>query len=497
MWFTRRQLIQRGSALWASLGVTRQSFAGFSTSDQIDADVVVVGSGIAGLTSAISAKTQKPSARVLVLEKNTTPFYSATAYASGLFNISAPNVRGSGSLYQELLELGHGLNDPGLLAAYADNSQAALKWFTDHGVKGAMKANPALSGRKTFLPKNAGGVRYLEVLYVQATRLGVEYLPGAKAHKLVQTPSGRVGEVLFDNRGYQRSVHARNAVILATGGFMGNIQKIDHYCGTERELLTFSSPASQGEGLDMAVDIGADVHMLDKVAGYAYGLPLDIDTRRGLIFRGDFLCSRGAIAIDRFGRRFVNEDLNSPSVFRVMQSKNMSESYVLASESHLDEFIKEDFPYVIGWDRQRFTLELLGSGSFVQRFKSISQMANKIGVPQGELKDTIEMFNGFLESGKDAQFGRNVARIRPLKPPYFLFACRPVSGVSLGGLRVLSSLQVINTQGQPINGLFAAGELVGGIHGDNFAGGSSLGSAATLGFLAGKSIWSNRPETLP
>ena len=238
----------------------------------------------------------------------------------------------------------------------------------------------------------------------------------------------------------------------------------------------------------MAIQIGAATCLLGKVAGYAYGVPLDADTRRGLICRGDFLCASGAIAIDRTGERFVNEELNSPTVFGVMQEKGMSECYVLASRAQLDMFLREDFPYVIGWDRRRFTRDLTVDSSFGQRFESLAQMADKIGADLKTLTNTVRLFNQNIQQGSDPVFGRNLAHLSQLKAPWYLFACHTVSGVSLGGLKISPRMEVLNSQMHPIKGLYAIGEVTGGVHGDNFAGGSSLSSAATFGFLAGKFI---------
>ena len=486
MSISRRQLLLNGALLAASAS----SFSAAARNTVLNdmADVVIIGSGIAGLACAVSAKTHNPGTRVVVLEKNTTPFYSSTAFASGLFNISPPNARGKGSLYQELLDLGHGLNDRDLLSVYVDHSQTALKWLTDHGVQVAAKSNPAFTGRKTYLPKNGGGVRYLEALYVEACRLGIEFRFNAKALRLLKNDSKRICTVEYASALGLSRLQAKQAVVLATGGFLGSIEKIDQYCGAAKRLFTFSSPASQGEGLDMAIQIGAATCLLGKVAGYAYGVPLDADTRRGLIFRGDFLCARGAIAIDRTGERFVNEELNSPTVFGVMQEKGMSECYVLASRAQLDMFLREDFPYVIGWDRRRFTRDLTVDSSFGQRFESLAQMADKIGADLKTLTNTVRLFNQNIQQGSDPVFGRNLAHLSQLKAPWYLFACHTVSGVSLGGLKISPRMEVLNSQMHPIKGLYAIGEVTGGVHGDNFAGGSSLSSAATFGFLAGKFI---------
>lgn len=484
--------MDRRHLLLGSIALSASALSVPALSGETDnADVVIIGSGIAGLACAVSAKAQAPTARVVVLEKNTTPFYSSTAFASGLFNVSPPGARGKGSLFQELLDLGHGLNDTELLALYVDHSQAALKWLTDHGVQVAAKSNPAFTGRKTYLPKNGGGVRYLEALYVEACRLSIEFRFNSKALRLLPDNSERVTSVEFTSPSGLHRLHAKRAVVLATGGFLGNIGKIDKYCGASKRLFTFSSPASQGEGLEMATEIGAATCFLGKVAGYAYGVPLDADTRRGLIFRGDFLCARGAIAIDRTGRRFVNEELNSPTVFGVMQEKSMSECYVLASKTHLYTYLREDFPYVIGWNRQRFTRDLAENGSFGQRFDSLAQMAVKIGADLETLSETVSLFNHEITRGIDSAFGRNIAHLVPLSAPWYLFACHTVAGVSLGGLKISPRMEVLDSQMQPIKGLYAIGEVTGGIHGDNFAGGSSLSSAATFGFLSGKFICRN------
>lgn len=166
----------------------------------------------------------------------------------------------------------------------------------------------------------------------------------------------------------------------------------------------------------------------------------------------------------------------------------MSECYVLASKTHLYTYLREDFPYVIGWNRQRFTRDLAENGSFGQRFDSLAQMAVKIGADLETLSETVSLFNHEITRGIDSAFGRNIAHLVPLSAPWYLFACHTVAGVSLGGLKISPRMEVLDSQMQPIKGLYAIGEVTGGIHGDNFAGGSSLSSAATFGFYPANSF---------
>lgn len=129
-------------------------------------------------------------------------------------------------------------------------------------------------------------------------------------------------------------------MILCTGGFAGDVNRVDRDIPKFAGLPTFASPSSRGEGLDMATRIGAATHLLDYMGAYAYGFPLDEETRRGLIFRGHVMNLYGSITLNKAGKRFINDDQNSTKVAQFLTSHHERTVYQLATEAQLSDFMK-------------------------------------------------------------------------------------------------------------------------------------------------------------
>lgn len=372
---------------------------------------------------------------------------------------------------------------------FAANSAKALDWLTDHGVIFTPQPNAAFRLDRMHGCDKHTGQQYVETLFNEAKKIGVDIEMSTRVVELITNEAAdEVLGVKAVKGGKDLFVRATKGVVIATGGFCGDVAMIDKYILDFRGALTFSSPNSQGEGLKMATKIGAGTTHMNFAAVYGYGVPLSKDkkNRQGLIFRGHVMNLYGPITVGPDGKRFVNDDLGATSISQAMAQKGFKKVFQVATEDQLNDFMAKDPIQVIGWSQEKFKKELEDQKIFVYKADTIAELAKKMGLPSQELEKTIERYNKFVQSGKDEDFNRKYMKGTFEKGPFYGFVGEPIAGISLGGLRVDKNLNVLDVYDRPIKHLYAAGEVIGGIHGGSYIGGNSVGSSLTLGMVAGK-----------
>ncbi len=465
-------------------------------------DLLIIGAGAAGLFAAISAK-EAGLKRVILIEKFPSPFFSSTAYSAGSVNASGTisqiqhgviDTEGLREFEMEIFREGNFKNDKHLVANYVKNASSTLDWLSEKGVELTPAENFAFRLKRMHGCDRGTGSRYVEVLFSEVVRLGVETWFQTKAQKILTDGSNSVLGAKVTRNHKTVNILAKNGVILCTGGFAGDVNRIDKDIPSFAGAPTFSSPSSLGEGLDMACAIGASTHFIPYAGAYAYGVPLDDETRRGLIFRGHVMNLFGSITLNRLGKRFTNDDQNSTKVAQLLARNKEKTVFQLATHTQLQEFLKNDPIQVIGWDRSKFLQEMEDGNYFISKTNSLEEVATLMKVPVIPFIEEIERYNGMVRSGKDTDFGRKHLKGLFNEGPFYLFKGTPVVGITIGGLKVNERLQVVNEYGDPIKNFFAAGEVVGGLHGTSYIGGTSLAGALTLGRLAGK-IASEKPNS--
>lgn len=435
-----------------------------------DCEVLIIGAGAAGLSAGVAAK-EAGIGSVALIEKNPSPFFSSTSYSAGSVNASGTlaqkehgihDENGTEEFIQELLTAGDFKNDKNLVRLYAENAAETLDWFSERGIIFTPAPNIAFSKYRMHGCDRHSGSQYVEVLFSEAKSLGVDIRFGVRALSLITDDNGAVRGVRVSTGFDQKDIYASRAVVLATGGFAGDVERVDLMYPDYKGSPTFSSPASRGEGLDMAMSIDAATHFLSCSGAYAYGFTLDEETRRGLIFRGHVMNLYGSITVNAEGKRFINDDLNSTQVANFLASKGIKRVYQLASKKQLDRFLSTDQIQVIGWDRARFLQEMEEEKYFIRKGRTIKELAGKMGIPYAELNRTISRYNGFVKTQEDLDFGRKHLIDGFEEGPFFGFVCTPIVGISSGGLRVDSTQRVMRKNGKQIEGLYAVGEIVGG-----------------------------------
>lgn len=494
-----RRTLFKSFALGLATTTTASAWANVTQPAQWDqtCDVLIIGAGAAGLFAAVSAK-ENGAKSVVLLEKASSPFLNSTSLSAGSVNATGTKAqfkngvddRGNTAEFaKEVEKTGKGLADPTLVKIFAENSSKALDWLTDHGVVFTPQPNAAFRLKRMHGCDKHTGAQYIDTLFKNAKKIGIDVKLNSKVVELITNKEAdEVLGVKAVCKGKDIFIRATKGVIIATGGFCGDVNMIDKYIMDFRGALTFSSANSQGEGLKMATKIGAASTHMNYAAVYAYGVPMskDKNNRKGWIFRGHVMNLYGPITIGPDGKRFVNDDLGATSISQAMSHKGFKKVFQIATETQLLDFMKNDPIQVIGWDQSTFKKELEEQKVFVVKADTIAELAKKMGLPVAEVEATVNRYNEFVKNGKDEDFNRKYMKGTFEKGPYYGFIGQPIAGISLGGLKVDKNLNVVDVYDKPIKHLFAAGEAIGGIHGGSYIGGNSVGSSLTLGLIAGK-----------
>jgi len=444
------------------------------------ADVVVIGCGAAGLSAAIEAADR--GARVIVLESEPSPAGStrlSAGYAAFCETDLAPGPREE--LYQDLLEAHDGDHDEVLVRLYVDHAAATYRRLLELGVRFAGTFQFAHMhqpwGHEIAGPGVHGGAELGRLLEVAARERGIEIMTSARARRLLRNGDGRVDAVSVDTHGGALTLTARRAVVLASGGFTRNPALVRNHGrpGTER-ILPITGAGSRGDGLTMALALGADTTYL--TAGIAPTGPADPVTAKGAM-----LVYSGAVILNRDGHRFCDES-------------GLYNDISWAALEQPDALIFQIYDEAI---REAHLGTMLGrvlSGYAEHKADTLEQLLGLLqqagGLQAGQAKLSIDVYNDAVGRGADPGFGRRHLVGTTGTPP--AIASGPFYGIVTvpgtthfnGGLKVDASLRVIDVFGEPIAGLYAAGEVTGGFHGAGYLSASHVGMALIFGQLAGQ-----------
>ena len=304
----------------------------------------------------------------------------------------------------------------------------------------------------------------------------------------VRTKSTRTGEV-----GISRS----HAVILATGGFQSNLALVRQHWPKDtpvpERLLAGSGINSVGSGLELASKVGGAVSNLDHQWNYQRGLP---DPRYPGAERGLNAGVNDSLWVNAQGKRFVDEEASSPETLRALLRQRPATYWVI-----FDERAKATL-YVIGtgWNQAALEHWILNNPELLKRGDSIRELAAQTGLPPESLAATVARYNAMVSKGSDMDFGRFGKRAKEDPPdrrvppkieqqPFYALEMFPLTRKSMGGIAIDRLTRVLDEGGQPVMGLYAAGEAAGlaGINGRAALEGTFLGPSVLTGRIAGRS----------
>ena len=442
------------------------------TPETLKCDVVIVGAGGAGLTAAIQAK--QDGADVLVLEK--MPMVGGNSLkATGGMNAAgtkfqeALGITDSGvqEFIEDTMNGGHQLNDIELVTAMAEQSSDAVDWLAELGA--ALPKVAATGGtvhKYLHEPEDGSAVGsfLVEKLNETCEKMDIPILLNTEATELIMDGDAAVG-VKAQDKEHDYTIQAK-AVILATGGFGANYDMMTQYNPALAGAVTTNHAGATGDGINMAVAVGADTVDMEQIQ-----LHPTVYQKTGLLV-SESVRSMGGILVNAEGKRFTNDMSTRDAVSNAELEQTGSYAYIIFDQRIVDDLSS--------------TQKYINSGLTVQA-DTYEDLAKAMGLEGDAVQNfvaTMDTWNAAVASGEDAEFGRNNGMDEDLSTaPYYAIQIAPGIHHTMGGLNTDS--EVLTTQGAAIPGLFAAGEVTGGVHGGNRIGGNAVCDFVVFGRIAG------------
>lgn len=452
---------------------------------QVEADVVVIGGGGAGLAAAVSAAEQ--GAKVVLLEK-LPRLGGNTIISGGAYNAADPARQREQGIedsvekhFEHTFKGGGEKGDPALVRLLVENALAAKQWLEGYGMKFLEEIGTVIGALwpRTHFSVDPAGTGFIKTLEAASRRLGVDIRLETRALELVQDRDGRITGVKAegpDKRPMQ--FNAKRGVVIATGGFGANVEMRQKYDPRLTAAVpTTNHPGATGDGIVMAEKVGADLVGMEYIQVLTLGNPAG-DGLAGLVT----ISVDNVVFVNKEGKRFVNEfarrDVLAEAVFK--QTGGMfymvNDAKIVGEKNHLGENIAA----------------LVERGSILKA-DTLRDLALKMGVPAETLEQTVAEFNRMVSEKSDPAFGRTVFAKKIDTAPFYAVARVPAVHHTMGGVRINDRAQVLREDGTTIPGLYAAGEVTGGMHGNNRLGGNALPDVIVFGRIAGKNVAAERP----
>jgi flavocytochrome c len=458
-------------------------------------DVVVVGSGFAGLAAAVEASNS--GASVILLEKMSSPGGNSAISDGGIAaaGTALQNKYGfkdsAQLMYEDMMRAGLGLNYPDLVREVAEKSNEIFQWSMDYlGVEYMDRVDHfgGHSVHRCYTAANRTGATIIDRQVAKATEVGVDIRMKTLLKAFILDPEDGVLGVSVLNgynhkdpeTGTVENIKARKAVILATGGFGSDVAfRVSQDPRLTEEVDTTNKPFATAEALKEALRIGASpVHMSHIQLG-PWTSPDEKGFGVGPVFSDYIVFLYGIVLDPETGKRFINE---------LSDRKTLSDA--LLEIGHPCVGIADNKAVESqGWDLSRGLKK-----GVIRKFDRLEDLAADYEIAENELKTAVERYNSHVENGVDTEFGRVVLPdASPIaQPPFFGMRLWPKVHFTMGGVQINIKAQVMDLDQKPIKGLYAAGEVTGGIHGACRLGSCAITECLIFGRIAGRNAASER-----
>ena len=490
-------------------------------------DVVVVGAGGAGMTAAITATDA--GKKVIVVESQPiaggnsvrstggmnaakTPYQDKNEFkeAAGVektlataaekfadnetITALAATVKSQWDAYQanpqgyfdsvELMELdtligGKGKNNPELVKALAENSADAIEWLASIGAE--VKNVGAFGGasvKRIHRPVNADGkvtavgAYIVPILEKNLQDRNVQFLFDTTANEIIMKDGKAVGIKGTGKDGHKVTINAKS-VVIATGGFGANAEMVEKYKPELKGFATTNAEGAQGQGIDMATAVGAATVDMDQIQIHPT-VHIEEDGNAHLITEG--LRGDGAILVNAEGKRFYDEVSTRDKVSAAIIAQPEKSAWLVVDQSMVDKSA-----VIAGYIKSGYTV----TGA------TYEELAKAMGVDEATFVSTMNTWNQAVEAKSDAEFGRTSFANPLTTAPYYAIKITPAVHHTMGGIVINPKAEVLNEKGEVISGLFAAGEVTGGVHGANRLGGNAVADFVVFGRISGQSAADN------
>ena len=490
-------------------------------------DVVVVGAGGAGMTAAITATDA--GKKVIVVESQPiaggnsvrstggmnaakTPYQDKNEFkeAAGVektlataaekfadnatITALAATVKSQWDAYQanpqgyfdsvELMELdtmigGKGKNNPELVKALAENSADAIEWLASIGAE--VKNVGAFGGasvKRIHRPVNADGkvtavgAYIVPILEKNLQDRNVQFLFDTTANEIIMKDGKAVGIKGTGKDGHKVTINAKS-VVIATGGFGANAEMVEKYKPELKGFATTNAEGAQGQGIEMATAVGAATVDMDQIQIHPT-VHIEEDGNAHLITEG--LRGDGAILVNAEGKRFYDEVSTRDKVSAAIIAQPEKSAWLVVDQSMVDKSA-----VIAGYIKSGYTV----TGA------TYEELAKAMGVDEATFTSTMNTWNQAVEAKSDAEFGRTSFANPLTTAPYYAIKITPAVHHTMGGIVINPKAEVLNEKGEVISGLFAAGEVTGGVHGANRLGGNAVADFVVFGRISGQSAADN------
>lgn len=366
----------------------------------------------------------------------------------------------------------HGNYD--LVKVLTEHALESVHWLEDVGVEFVRDEVTMPVGalwRRGHKPKIPMGVAFISVLKDYVLKNGGTILTDTPIKELLVT-DGRISGVKGTGRNGQMITVQAKAVILTTGGFGANTKMLQQYntYWTEiaDDIATSNTPAVTGDGILLGQSVGADLVGM----GFSQLMPVS-DPVTGALFSGIQVPPANFIMVNTQGKRFVDE-YGSRDKLSQAAIDNGGLFYLIA-----DENIK-----ATAYNTSQEKIDAQVAAGTLFKADTLEELAVQINVVPQILVDTITKYNSYVDAGFDPEFNKGGFDLKCEKAPFYATPRKPAVHHTMGGLKIDTQTHVINEAGHTISGLYAAGEVTGGIHAGNRLGGNSLTDIFTFGRIA-------------
>jgi fumarate reductase flavoprotein subunit len=435
-------------------------------------DVVVIGSGGAGLSAAVSAK--EAGADVVVFEKMGILGGNTNRATGGLNAAGTPYQEAAGIedspdlFFEDTMKGGYDKNNPDLVRNLAEKSASSVAWLTGMGADLTDVGRLAgASVNRAHRPSGGGkvGPEIVITLDKQVEQVfGIPLYTDTLVTNLL-SKDGRVRGVEITLKGGKKQNITAKAVVLASGGFGANNEMASALVPALKGFATTNQPGATGDGIVLAEKAGAalvDMAEIQTHPTYAPGKEMITEAVRG----------NGAILVNKQGVRFIDELKTRDVVSAAILEQEGGVSYLL-----FDDSVRKSLKAIEDYVKMKIVLEA----------PTPEELAALIGTDGAVLAETINTYNMAVLSQIDEEFGRSDLPRSLSEGPYYAIEVLPAVHHTMGGVKIDVEGRVISTAGNPIPGFYAAGEVTGGVHGGNRLGGNALADIVTYGRIAGVS----------
>lgn len=455
-----------GSALALAKGKTEK----VKTYKDTKCDVVIIGAGGAGMTAAnVTATAGK---KTILLEKMANVGGNTIAATGGL-NASQTRIQekleiedSNDSYFNDTMKGGYNKNDPELVRNMVEKSAATVDWLISIGADltdvGKMAGS---SNKRTHRPQGgaAVGAHLVPVLEKACVKAGADLRLSSKVTDITKDGKNYLVKVESKNGNY--TIKAKT-VIIATGGFGANPDMVVKYKPELKGFGTTNHKGATGDAFDWITKLGGQLVQMDEIQTHPTVIPGN-GTMITEAVRGN-----GAIMVNREGKRFCTEMATRDVMSKAILEQKDQTAYLL-----FDQDVRESLKAIEGYAKK----------GLLTQADTVEALAEKLGIPAADLKATMTGYAKIQASGNDP-LGRKANEMpRPLtKGPFYAVEVGPAIHHTMGGVKINTNAQVLDEGNNPIPGLYAAGEVTGGVHGGNRLGGNAVADICIYGKIAGE-----------